>query len=140
MQLGTTPDSLEGALERFAPGHGTTAARRLIEPVRGGGVSHPEWALLAGLRQAGATAWRAGVRVRVGDRNCWVDLAVRRLRLAVEVDGWKVHSRSDAFHTPTAIARTCSSRRAGQYFGTPRATCATTCRGSSPKSWRCRPG
>jgi len=37
--------------------------------------------------------------VRVGDRNCWVDLAVRRLRLAVELDGWKVHSRSDAFHT-----------------------------------------
>lgn len=30
-------------------------------------------------------------------RKCCLDLAIEEIKLAIEVDGWTVHSRSDAF-------------------------------------------
>lgn len=97
LQRGTTILSLETALQRMAPGKGTAAARALIEPVRQGGVSPPERELRRALTDEPGSRWRCGVAVRVHGRECWVDLAVEDIKLAVEVDGWTVHSRSDAF-------------------------------------------
>lgn len=39
------------------------------------------------------------MRVRAGGRECWLDLAVEEIRLVVEVDGWTVHSRGEAYHS-----------------------------------------
>ena len=41
--------------------------------------------------------WRCGVTVRAGGREYWLDLAVEEVKLAVEVDGWTVHSGGEAF-------------------------------------------
>lgn len=98
LQRGTTTASLLGAVERMSARPGVPAARALIAPVLDGGVSVPERELLRGLRQSGATGWAAGVHVDSGGRRHWLDLAHVRARLAVEVDGWTVHSRSVAFH------------------------------------------
>ena len=98
LQLGTTVASLRGALDRLAPGCGVVAARRLVNAAGGGGVSPPERELLAAIRASGGACWRAGVRVIVGASEIWLDLAVPQLKLAAEIDGWTVHSRSEAFH------------------------------------------
>lgn len=97
LQRGTTILSLETALRRMAPGAGTAVARALVEPVRKGGVSPPERELRRALTDEPGSRWRCGVTVLVSGRKCWVDLGVEEIRLAVEVDGWTVHSRSDAF-------------------------------------------
>jgi len=97
LQRGTTILSLETALGRMAPGTRTTAARRLIEPVRQGGVSPPERELRGGLTDRADSRRRCRVPVATNGRECWIDLAVEEIKLAVEVDGWTVHSRSDAF-------------------------------------------
>jgi very-short-patch-repair endonuclease len=99
LQRGTTILSLETALQRMTPSHGTTAARRLVEPVRRGGVSPPERELRQALTQVLGSRWRCGMRVRAGGRECWLDLAVEEIRLVVEVDGWTVHSRGEAYHS-----------------------------------------
>lgn len=97
LQRGTTILSLETALARMAPGRGTAAARALIEPVRQGGVSPPERELRRALTDRAGSRWRCGLTVAAHGRECWIDLAVEEIELAVEVDGWTVHSRSDAF-------------------------------------------
>lgn len=97
LQRGTTILSLETALNRMAPGYGTTAARRLVEPARKGGVSPPERDLRRALTREPDSRWRCGVRVLAGGWECWLDLAVEEIRLAVEVDGWTVHSRGTAY-------------------------------------------
>lgn len=102
LQRGTTILSLESALERKRPGHGTTAARRLVEPIRQGGVSPPERDLRRALTQVAGSHWRCGLWVWATGRECWLDLAVKEIKLAVEADGWKVHSQGDAFHTDRA--------------------------------------
>lgn len=98
LQRGTTILSLEAALERMRPGHGSTAARRLVEPIRKGGVSPPERDLRRTLTRASDSRWRCGLWVWAAGRECWLDLAVEDIRLAVEVDGWTVHSRGEAYH------------------------------------------
>lgn len=98
LQRGTTITSLLGAVERMSARPGAPAARALITPVLDGGVSVPERELLRGLRGSGAQGWSAGVHVQACGRRYWLDLAHVRTRLAVEVDGWTVHSGSAAFH------------------------------------------
>lgn len=99
LQRGTTVPSLQAALDRLSPGTGSAAARVLLRPLREGGVSHPERRLIRALRSAGLESWRAGVHTDTAAGRFWLDLAIVELRLAVEVDGWTVHSRAEAFHT-----------------------------------------
>lgn len=98
LQRGTTILSLESTLVRMAPGHGTVAARRLLEPVPAGGVSPPERELRRALTSASGTPWRCGLPVRVGAHEYWLDVANEEIRLAVEVDGWTIHAQGEAFH------------------------------------------
>ena len=72
-------------MERYGPGRGAVNARRLVDLARAGGVSSPERLTLHALLRNGTERWKAGFRVQLGP--------------AVEVDGWKVHSRAEAFHT-----------------------------------------
>lgn len=99
LQRGTTVASMRATLERMSPAHGSPAARRLVTAAESGGVSHPERLLLRALRRAHATGWQAGVHVVTGAGPFWLDLAVVSLRLAVEIDGWTVHSAVGAFHS-----------------------------------------
>ena len=63
-------------------------------------MSPPERLALHALLRAGRERWTAGVRVRVdAEQEYWLDLAVEDVKLCVEVDGWTVHSRAEAFHS-----------------------------------------
>jgi len=103
LQRGTTVWSFDRALERYGPGRGVVAARRLVEQARPGGVSPPERVALHALLRRGPETWTGGVRVPVGPAEEYVlDLVVEELRLAVEVDGWRVHSTAEAYHRDRA--------------------------------------
>lgn len=99
LQRGTTLTALQDALDRLSPGTGSVAARRLLQPLRVGGVSHPERRPMRALRGRGLLSWQPGVHTDTAAGRFWLDLAIVELRLAVEVDGWTVHSRAEAFHT-----------------------------------------
>ncbi len=100
LQRGTSIWSLERALERYGPGRGVVVARRLVDEARGGGVSRPERVLVQSLRSRGRERWTAGHWIRLAAaEEYWLDLAIEELRLAVEVDGWTVHSRADKYDT-----------------------------------------
>ena len=87
-------------LERYGPGRGAVNARRLVDLARAGGVSSPERLTLHALLRNGTERWTAGLRVQLGPaEEYWLDLVIEEVRLCVEVDGWKVHSRAEAFHT-----------------------------------------
>jgi very-short-patch-repair endonuclease len=87
-------------MERYGPGRGAVNARRLVDLARAGGVSSPERLTLHALLRNGTERWKAGFRVQLGPaEEYWLDLVIEEVRLCVEVDGWKVHSRAEAFHT-----------------------------------------
>ncbi len=88
---------LDDSLSRLRGATGAVAARAALATARDGTVSPPERKLAAALRRAGLTQLRAGVRVKVGDRLCWLDFGAVALRLAVEVDGVRVHSDPTVF-------------------------------------------
>ena len=65
-----------------------------------GGVSPPERLALHALLRRGDERWTAGLRVELGPaEEYWLDMVIEDLKLCVEVDGWKVHSQAEAFHT-----------------------------------------
>lgn len=100
LQRGTSIWSLERALERRGSARGVAAARRLVLAAKGGGVSPPERLALHALLRNGHERWTAGLWVQVGPaQECWLDMAVEDVKLCVEVDGWTVHSRAEAYHT-----------------------------------------
>ncbi len=106
LQRGVTVHSLDRALERLGRRRGVVAARNIVAQARAGGVSPPERLALRALLRRGTERWTAGLRVQLGPaEEYWLDLAVEELKLCVEVDGWTVHSRAEAF-TPTATGRT----------------------------------
>jgi very-short-patch-repair endonuclease len=51
------------------------------------------------LRQAGITGWSANSAVTIGGVTYYLDVAFRRIRLAVEIDGRLYHSSETAFET-----------------------------------------
>lgn len=100
LQKGTSIWSLERALDRFGPARGAVAARRLLLSAKEGGVSPPERLALHALLRHSSAQWTAGLWVQLGPaQECWLDLVIEDLKLCVEVDGWTVHSRAEAFHT-----------------------------------------
>ncbi len=89
---------LADTMSRFTGAHGSRSARRSLALVSDGTVSPAERSLAAAFRRAGLTSITAGVRVRVGGRQFWLDFAVEAVRLAIEVDGVSAHSDPTAFH------------------------------------------
>ncbi len=49
------------------------------------------------LRRAKITGWRTNVEVWCGPRHCFIDVAFRGSRVAIEVDGYEVHSQRAQF-------------------------------------------
>ncbi|WP_111766475.1 DUF559 domain-containing protein [Nakamurella deserti] len=94
------------ALSRLGGATGVIAAREALHDAYDGTVSPPERELAAGLRQAGLTQVRAGVRVTVAGRSFWLDFAVVGLRLVVEVDGVAAHTAPAVFRADRARQNT----------------------------------
>jgi very-short-patch-repair endonuclease len=79
------------------------------------GMGRPGWARCCGrprtgpahrpsglhrlLRRASITGWVANHKVMAAGAEYWLDVAVVRRRLAIEVDGWAWHSDVDRFAT-----------------------------------------
>lgn len=100
LQRGTTVWSMERALDRLPARNGSNTARRLVLAAQDCAVSPPERLALHALLHAGPERWTAGLRIQVGPAHeRWLDLVIEDIKLCVEVDGWKVHSRAESFHT-----------------------------------------
>jgi very-short-patch-repair endonuclease len=93
---------LDDALDRLAGGSGVVVARKLVDDNRQGTVSPPERELLKALRSASLHDVAAGVKVIVGGVPLWLDFAVERIRLAIEVDGYSVHIDPEVYHRDRA--------------------------------------
>ncbi len=88
---------LERTIARLWHAYGVVAARDSLTLAVDGTVSPPERTLAAALRAAGLDQVRAGVTVVVGGRPCWLDFAEVRLKVAIEVDGFRAHTDPAVF-------------------------------------------
>jgi very-short-patch-repair endonuclease len=102
LQLGTTVASLQATLHRLRAARGAVAARRALWRVEGGEVSVAEREYRSLLRRGNVTALRPSVTIIACGQELTVDFASTRLKLAVEIDGWRVHSTGEAFHRDRA--------------------------------------
>lgn len=84
---------------RLTPGRpGNVARRGMLHDSRDEPWSEAERLAHAILREAGITGWETNVEVCCGDERYFVDVAFRRLRLGLEIDGFEAHSKPDQFH------------------------------------------
>jgi hypothetical protein len=93
-----TSDGLARALARRGPRHGTVLARRLVELADGGARFEAERRAHRALHAAGI---RDGVPNHPVELPGWgtavIDIAFRRQRVAIEIDGWAYHRDVDRF-------------------------------------------
>jgi very-short-patch-repair endonuclease len=75
---------------------GSAQARALMRSAADLAAAESERHARRVLREAGVTGWTPNHSVTVrGGRTIKVDLALKRLRIAIEVKGWIFHSKSD---------------------------------------------
>jgi very-short-patch-repair endonuclease len=70
---------------------GNTQLRRLLAELEVGAQAESERKLHAILRRGGITGWKPQYRVRLGTRTVYVDVALPKQKIAIEVDGRRVH-------------------------------------------------
>ncbi len=75
--------------------HGSAQARRLMASANDRAAAESERMARRLLRDAGICGWVGNHSVEVAGRGIKVDLALPRLRIAIEVKGWTFHSKSD---------------------------------------------
>lgn len=92
-----TLEQLAIAHARLSGLRGVRQLQAVIAELVEGTHSEAEHELLAIVRQAGLSGWRANHPVRVGSRRYFVDLAFPEARLAIEVDGRAHHSDPRSF-------------------------------------------
>ena len=92
-----TLDQLVTAHERMSGLHGMRQLASVVIDLAEGTHSDAEHELVARLREAGITGWRANHCVQVGLRRYFVDVAFPEARLALEVDGRAYHSDARSF-------------------------------------------
>lgn len=83
----TTLKHLHRAMDLTPARSGNLARRRLLLDSRDEPWSEAERLFHRMLRAAGITGWKSNHGVRPGDSTFFIDVAFRRLRLAVEIDG-----------------------------------------------------
>lgn len=92
--------TLSGMLETLAllpRAKGNGLRRRILEESRDTPWSPLEREAHMLLRSGGVTGWVTNHEVRVGQTSYFTDIAFPKLRLAVEIDGWRYHSSRAAF-------------------------------------------
>jgi very-short-patch-repair endonuclease len=89
---------LRATQSRHLGRRGSAAAHDLLVRAGDRAASRPERRFVALLRRGGFTGWRVNHEVRLdsGQEYC-LDVAFDEVRLAIEVDGWAVHSDHDQF-------------------------------------------
>lgn len=92
-----TLEQLTIAQARLSGLRGVRQLQAVIAELVEGTHSEAEHELVAIVRQAGLSGWRANHPVRVGSRRYFVDLAFPDARLAIEVDGRAHHSDPRSF-------------------------------------------
>jgi very-short-patch-repair endonuclease len=99
LQQGTVSiEELRATQARHLGRRGSAAAHQLLVQAGDRAASRPERRFLALLRRGGLTGWRVDVAVELADGQEYrLDVAFDEVRLAVEVDGWAVHSDPDQF-------------------------------------------
>jgi very-short-patch-repair endonuclease len=75
--------------------YGSARARRLVASAHDLAAAESERLTRRLLRAAGLHGWVANHRVEIAGRVIKVDLALPRLRIAIEVKGWTFHSQAD---------------------------------------------
>jgi very-short-patch-repair endonuclease len=95
----TTLDRLHQALDLTGARRGNRERRRLLLDSRDEPWSAAERLFHRLLRQAGITGWTANSAVTIDGTTYYLDVAFRRIRLAVEIDGRLHHSNGTAFET-----------------------------------------
>ncbi len=88
---------LHRALDLTPNRPGNVARRRLLFDSRDEPWSAAERLGHAVLRSGGITGWRTNVEVRCPGAVYFIDVAWRRLKLAIEIDGYAYHSDRDQF-------------------------------------------
>ena len=89
---------LAAAVEARARWKGTAQLRRLLAVTRGGSLSAAEDRLHGLLTVAGIRGWVANMPVLIAGRViAVVDVLFEEERVAIEIDGWAVHSGRTAF-------------------------------------------
>ncbi len=97
-----TVASLRSVFERLPHRRGNAICARLIEDSRDEPWSPPERDLHRLLRRAGITGWTANRTTVIGSARYAADVRFVRLRLALEVDGFEIHSRREVFELDRA--------------------------------------
>ncbi|WP_168207647.1 endonuclease domain-containing protein [Microlunatus elymi] len=98
----TTLAELREVFDQLPNRRGNQLCAELIEDSRDEPWSPPERDLHRLMRTAGITGWVANRRSRIGTHTYAADLRFSRLKLAIEVDGYEVHSRRDVFENDRA--------------------------------------
>ena len=93
----TTLEHLHGALELTKARVGNAERRRLLLDSKDEPWSASERKFHRLLRAAGITAWKANRPFIIGGSLFFIDVAFRRVKLAIEIDGRLYHSKSEAF-------------------------------------------
>lgn len=92
-----TVDDLRTVLDAFANARGNRQARQWVEDSRDEPWSDLERRAHLGLREAGIDGWKANHRVELNGRWVYLDIALLRERIAVELDGWQYHRSFASF-------------------------------------------
>jgi very-short-patch-repair endonuclease len=95
----TTLAHLQRAMELTAARVGNPTRRRLLLDSRAEPWSEAERHFHRLLRDAGLTGWQANRPVVLRGSTVYVDLAFRRLKLAIEIDGRLYHTGAEVFET-----------------------------------------
>lgn len=90
-------DQMHDALLATQNRKGNRQRRRLLYDSRDEPWSEAERRQHALLRAANITGWRTNVEIWCANRRYFVDIGFVRLRVAVEVDGYEVHSQRGQF-------------------------------------------
>ncbi len=75
---------------------GNAQLRRLLAELEAGAQAESERRLHAILRRAGISGWKPQYRVRLGARTVYIDVALPRYKIALEVDGRRHHDGATA--------------------------------------------
>jgi very-short-patch-repair endonuclease len=82
------------------PGRWGNRRLRLLLPTLGDGAhSEAERRLHALLRQAGVTGWKPNLPLTLGGQQIAVDVGFAARRIAIEIDGYRTHSRRERFQS-----------------------------------------
>lgn len=94
----TTLASLERTLKVTPGRRGNRYRREILQDSRDEPWSPLEREAHRRLRAAGIVGWVTNHPVRAGGALYFVDIALRELRIAIEIDGAEHHATADAFH------------------------------------------